>query len=181
MKSKGLDFPDNFMDIFGFHRVEEEEQISDDTLQIEEGSIVMEEELVKKCDNCNNQFPLNQLCAYKILRLCKKCFSSFTENNDSKIHLKITNFTNTPGGRYIKDGPCSGEEYFETILEPALLNYEEVLLDLDGTYGYPIGFLDQVFGSLTKEQTMKIKFVSEEDPELIKRIQQIMGEHCDRT
>ena len=25
MKSKGLDFPDNFMDIFGFHRVEKEE------------------------------------------------------------------------------------------------------------------------------------------------------------
>lgn len=34
----------------------------------------------KKCDSCNNQFPLNQLHAYKLLSLCKKCFLSFTEN-----------------------------------------------------------------------------------------------------
>jgi hypothetical protein len=28
MKSKGLDFPDNFMDIFGFHRANEVEQVN---------------------------------------------------------------------------------------------------------------------------------------------------------
>ena len=94
----------------------------------------------------------------------------------SKIHLKMTDFTDTPGGRFQKHGSDSGEEYFATVLEPALLNYEEILLDLDGTYGYPIGFLDQVFGSLTKEQAKKLKFVSEEDPELVGRIKKIMEE-----
>jgi hypothetical protein len=93
----------------------------------------------------------------------------------------MTDFTDTPGGRYIKDGPYSGEAYFLLELEPALMYYDEVVLDLDGTYGYPIGFLDQVFGSLTKEQVNKLKFVSEEDPELVGRIKKIMEEHYGRT
>lgn len=95
----------------------------------------------------------------------------------NQIDLKMTDFTDTPGGRFKKHGQYSGEEYFETVLEPALLNYQQIVLDLDGTYGYPIGFLDQVFGSLTKEQVKKLKFVSEEDPELVGRIKKIMEEH----
>lgn len=99
----------------------------------------------------------------------------------NQIKLKMTNFTDTPGGRFKKHGPYSGEEYFETVLEPALLNYDQIVLDLDRTYGYPIGFLDQVFGSVTKEQATKLTFVSEEDPELVGRIKKIMEENYGRT
>lgn len=60
--------------------------------------------------------------------------------------LKVSNvFTTLPGGRFIKDGPYSGELFRNEYLFPALdcLSEGEVLtVDLDGGYGYGNSFIE---------------------------------------
>jgi len=55
-------------------------------------------------------------------------------------------FSVTPGGRYIDDGPDSAELFRDKFLIPALNKYEKVVLDLGGTVGYTSAFLEEVFG-----------------------------------
>lgn len=58
------------------------------------------------------------------------------------------------GGRWIKDGPNSGEAFYTNILEPAFIeaqtNGSRLIIELDGTKGYPSSFLDQSFGELAR-------------------------------
>lgn len=62
-------------------------------------------------------------------------------------------YTETPGHR---TGPFSGEE-FRSILRGMILDVRsregegKVLIDTDGTYGYPIGFIEEVFGGYVRE------------------------------
>ena len=87
-------------------------------------------------------------------------------------------FTKTPGGRYIKEGPYSGEEFRTTLLAPAFnkasKNGEELIVDLDGGFGYSPSFLEEAFGGLVREtkseKVSKIKIVSEEEPSQITKI-----------
>jgi hypothetical protein len=59
MKSKGLDFPDNFMDIFGFHRANEVEQVNRQK-ELELMADFDEDKYIqpfckrKKCNLCNS-------------------------------------------------------------------------------------------------------------------------------
>jgi hypothetical protein len=65
--------------------------------------------------------------------------------------LKISEvFTNAPGGRLRKDGPFSGEEFREDVLIPVFdqLNNEQLLIDLDGGFGYATCFLHEVFNGM---------------------------------
>lgn len=63
-------------------------------------------------------------------------------------------FTDTPGGRYKANSKYSGEQFREELLFPKYLAClelnEKLLVDLDGGYGYPIGFLEEAFGGLIK-------------------------------
>lgn len=65
-------------------------------------------------------------------------------------------FSQTPGGRYRKDGRFSGEEFRDDILVPALRTAisqgDHVNVLLDGTFGYAASFLDEVFGGLVRER-----------------------------
>jgi len=88
--------------------------------------------------------------------------------------IKIaTDFNDAPGGRYRKDGSASGQEFREDFLMPSLKD-GVVQVDLDGTFGYPISFLDEAFRDLGG-YSEKIVFVSEEEPSLPGRIRKIMG------
>lgn len=60
------------------------------------------------------------------------------------------NFSRFPGGRYREDGPHSGQEFRETILEPALRRDEPVVVSLDGVAGLPASFLEEAFGGLIR-------------------------------
>jgi hypothetical protein len=91
-------------------------------------------------------------------------------------------FTDAPGGRFRTDGLCSGEEFREMYLEPAMLrNDDTVKVILDGVFGLPTGFLEEAFGGLSRkhgaaEVLRKITFVSNEDPYLPDQIRRYINE-----
>lgn len=59
-----------------------------------------------------------------------------------------------PGGRYVADGPYSGEFFREEVLRPQLtaaISSREVLtVVLDGAPGYGSSFLEEAFGGLIR-------------------------------
>lgn len=73
-----------------------------------------------------------------------------------KICINIKNdFSDSPGARYRKDGPHSGQEFYEVHLKP---KFDEALklglkleIDLDGVWGYPSSFVSGSFGKLSLE------------------------------
>ena len=70
--------------------------------------------------------------------------------------LKISEiFTETPGARYIEDGPFSGELFREKYLIPYLKeckkSNQKLIIDLDDVYGYSTGFLEESFGGLIRK------------------------------
>jgi STAS-like domain of unknown function (DUF4325) len=76
----------------------------------------------------------------------------------------VQDFTRFPGGRLIKYGPNSGEEFRERVLKPALAEYDQVTLDMNGVLGFPASFLDEVFGVLAgqlgrEELKRKLKII----------------------
>lgn len=91
-----------------------------------------------------------------------------------------TDYTKTPGGRFISEGEYSGQAFREKVLKPkflqALENNDQLTVILDGGYGYATSFLEEAFGGLAREmRNSKIKdiiIISEEEPQLISKIQQ---------
>lgn len=64
-------------------------------------------------------------------------------------------FSDSPGGRFKKEGKYSGEEFRETLLKPRYIEArqkgEKLYIDMDGCYGFPSSFIDESFGGLAKE------------------------------
>ena len=64
-------------------------------------------------------------------------------------------FSVCPGGRYVSDGPNSGEQFRKMLLKPAYIkaqeNKEKILINFDGCFGIPISFIDESFGGLSRE------------------------------
>jgi hypothetical protein len=95
-----------------------------------------------------------------------------------------TEYTDAPGGRYIDDGPFSGEHFRDTIIKPLIKKLkpnERIHLIFDGAYGYATSFLEETFGGLARElgseQTINLfYFESNDEPELIDRIIQYIKE-----
>ena len=91
-----------------------------------------------------------------------------------------TDYTKTPGGRFISEGEYSGQDFREKVLKPKILqaleNNDQLTVILDGGYGYATSFLEEAFGGLAREmRNSKIKdiiIISEEEPQLISKIQQ---------
>lgn len=103
------------------------------------------------------------------------------------ITIKVAeDFSDVLGGRFRTDGDYSGEEFYETLLcrkfDTAVKNKEKLLIDLDGTFGYPSSFIDQSFGELSRRfgSNIVLKFIelkSEDQPSLIDDIvKNIKGE-----
>ena len=92
-----------------------------------------------------------------------------------KISVK-KDLSPTPGGRWRRLGPNSGEEFYDSVLskkfEEAVNNDEMLILDLDGVIGYPSSFIDQSFGTLSRRYGSKkvlkyLRFISEDQPSLV--------------
>lgn len=74
-----------------------------------------------------------------------------------KANISIAkSFSEAPAGRYLTDGPYSGQRFREEILFPALQENDSVAVDLDGTLGYGSSFLEEAFGGLIREQGMTL-------------------------
>lgn len=78
-------------------------------------------------------------------------------------------FSDNPGARYRDDGPFSGQQFLEEILEPKFQNAVEgnylLEIDLDGVWGYPSSFVSGSFGKLSMKYTntkvlKHIRFIS---------------------
>lgn len=98
--------------------------------------------------------------------------------NDIIIDIK-KDFSDSPGARYRKDGPHSGEEFFEDLLKPrfdeAVRNKVKLIINLDGVWGYPSSFVSGSFGKLSLEMgkdvvLSTIVFISDESKTRLSRI-----------
>ena len=107
------------------------------------------------------------------------------------FHINIAqDYSETPGARYISDGPFSGEEFRDKLLEPRYLNCLplgiKLIIDFDGAYGYPITFLEEAFGGLVRKGYSVIDllnntiFVSNEEPKIIEDIKKLILEEEQR-
>jgi STAS-like domain of unknown function (DUF4325) len=88
-------------------------------------------------------------------------------------------FSISPGSRYRHEGPNSGEEFRERILEPRFLaaqnRNEKLIIDLDGVFGYATSFLEESFGGLAKRYGAKlvldtIEWRCQNEPSLVEEI-----------
>ena len=82
-------------------------------------------------------------------------------------------FTDTPGARERKDGPFSGEEFYETILLPkfeAAISKKGILeIDLQDMWGFPSSFVSGSFGVLSQKFSAEVvlkhlQFLAEDNP-----------------
>ncbi len=69
-------------------------------------------------------------------------------------------FSKFPAGRYLSDGPASGQAFRDTLLAPALLTGEPVEVDFEGTVGYGSSFLEEAFGGLVREHGLTTDQIS---------------------
>lgn len=86
-----------------------------------------------------------------------------------KIHIARA-FSRFPAGRFLSDGPATGERFREEFLMPALARSEAVEVYLDGVLGYGSSFLEEAFGGLVRlhgfsetELRRRLSFVAYDD------------------
>ena len=72
--------------------------------------------------------------------------------NTRKISI-AKDFSEYPAGRYLADGPWSGEKFRNDLLAPAMEdeNHEKVEVDFDDVAGFGSSFLEEAFGGLIRE------------------------------
>ncbi len=85
--------------------------------------------------------------------------------------VRITDFSPFPAGRYVTDGPYSGQAFRDNVLIPQLTENDLVQVDLNGAFGFGSSFLEEAFGGLVrvgkfslKTLKEKLKINSEDDP-----------------
>lgn len=103
------------------------------------------------------------------------------------VNVKIAkDFSDAPGGRYIVEGPFSGELFRSTILKPkyleAINKKDKLLVDFDGSFGYSTSFLEESFGGLTRELGVKgilsnVEIISNDDA----TIHRLVYEYVDKA
>jgi type I restriction-modification system DNA methylase subunit len=93
--------------------------------------------------------------------------------------LIVANYTEYPGPRYCNQGNSSGEEFYHDILNTAFANAiesnQKLEVVLDGTAGYASSFLDEAFGNLVFDFSLKvvknnITITSKQEPDWVEMI-----------
>lgn len=74
----------------------------------------------------------------------------------TKVLKVADDFSRSPSGRYLSDGPNSGERFREELLYPALVE-DKVEVNLDGVLTLGSSFLDEAFGGLVREKGLNTK------------------------
>jgi hypothetical protein len=101
------------------------------------------------------------------------------------ITFRVADRFTCPGPRYKKLGENSGEKFREIIIS-SVRSGEDVVIDLDGTEGYGSSFLEEAFGGLIREgvpheSVRNIKFVSNEEPDLIDEIKGYIDDAIEKS
>lgn len=106
--------------------------------------------------------------------------------NKTKTINVAKDFTRYPAGRYLADGPFSGERFRDEFLIPALRDPNTVIVvQLDGARGLASSFLEEAFGGLVRagfQPTQLIKQLQLESQdislihEILQYIQQETGQ-----
>lgn len=77
-----------------------------------------------------------------------------------KIVVRVLDFTEAPGPRFINQGKHSGEQFYVDVLNgkmaQCIIENKDMDVLLDGTAGYPSSFLDQAFGELVYDFTKAV-------------------------
>lgn len=78
-----------------------------------------------------------------------------TTQSKGGMHMTKTinipkDFSRYPAGRFISDGPFSGEGFRKKFLLPSLKRGESIRIELDGARGYGSSFLEEAFGGLVR-------------------------------
>lgn len=96
---------------------------------------------------------------------------------NSQIFNISTDFSKSPGPRYSRQGPMSGELLRRQLVRLLNASSQSITIILDGTRGFGSSFLDEAFGGLIREEGFtleqvraRISFVSEFDPTYIQEI-----------
>lgn len=96
--------------------------------------------------------------------------------------IYIKEFSVFPGPRFIELGDFSGEEFRDSVLIPALTK-GNVIVNLDGVFGFGSSFLEEVFGGLVRkgiprEQVVFVRdhLVSKDDPGLLSEIREYIDD-----
>jgi len=86
-------------------------------------------------------------------------------------------FSTEPIGRFVEDGPKSGEVFRRDILLPAMAKHDRIEVNLDGTEGYGSSFLEEAFGGILRVTDLliadvkrRLSFISTEEPLLLEEI-----------
>lgn len=79
----------------------------------------------------------------------------------SEYHISVAkDFSTTPGGRYVRDGKWSGEEFRKNVVEEKLRDViktrGKLWVSLDGVAGYATSFLEEAFGGLVRDLRLRI-------------------------
>lgn len=98
--------------------------------------------------------------------------------------INITDFSEFPGPRYSSLGLHSGEEFRKRVLIPKIEKHnDDIIVNLDGVFGYGSSFLDEAFGGLirdgiSKETVLNIceNLKSNDDPSMKIQITQWVNE-----
>lgn len=95
----------------------------------------------------------------------------------------VKDFSKYPGPRYASLGNYSGEEFRDNILIPAIRDNGDVIVNLDGVFGYGSSFLEEAFGGLVRKvdsrqhiEYIRDHLISEDDPSLIVEITSYIDE-----
>ncbi|MHB1174794.1 MAG: STAS-like domain-containing protein [Sulfuriferula sp.] len=101
---------------------------------------------------------------------------------EQKIVINIArDFGRYPAGRYLTDGPYSGQAFRENILKPALSSGNEIVyIEFDGARGLASSFLEEAFGGLVREgynsQTLLDRLqLQSNDPTLVQEIKEYIS------
>lgn len=97
-------------------------------------------------------------------------------------------YSKYPGGRFIKEGPFSGEDFRESLLKPKYMlakqQNEKIKIILDGGYGYGSSFLEESFGGLVRKvgkvEIDMFEIISEEEPQLISDIEKYITDELSK-
>lgn len=86
-------------------------------------------------------------------------------------------FSETPSGRFLTDGPKSGEKFREEHLRGALNSGEPVRVLTDDVEGFGSSFLEEAFGGLVRKGYFTVAdlenrliIVSDEDEALLEEV-----------